>query len=106
VLLSSDSAFDIENSDRNCVEIDNCDIRQCARTAQYAAADNNAKAQEEARIGAFHFAKIHETASISYADDAKAMTGNNKPIHHTLHHYFEMAKAYRHLDRTRRFVKR
>jgi len=70
-------------------------------TAEKAAADNHLKARREASRGAFHFAKIHEAASISYAKDAQSMIEHNWPVHHSFDHYLGIAKTYQHLDRTR-----
>ncbi len=70
-------------------------------TARRAAADNRIKAMNEAMLGAFNFAKIHECASIRYHEDAEAIEQDNMPIHHPVTHYFSIAQAYRHDDKDR-----
>ena len=70
-------------------------------TARRAAADNRIKALNEAALGQFHFAKIHETASLRYHEDAEALARNGLPTHQTVAHYFSIAEAYRSDDRER-----
>ena len=64
-------------------------------TARRAAADNRIKALNEAALGQFHFAKIHESASLRYHEDAEALTRNGLPKHQSLAHYLSIADAYR-----------
>ena len=64
-------------------------------TARRAAADNRIKALNEAALGQFHFAKIHESASIRYHEDAEALAKNGLPTHQSIAHYFSIAEAYR-----------
>jgi len=73
-------------------------------TARRAAADNRVKALNEASLGEFHFAKIHEAASIRYHEDAEVMAQNGRPIHQSVAHYFSIAEAYRVDDRERNDV--
>jgi len=70
-------------------------------TARRAAADNRIKAQNEAALGQFHFAKIHEAASIRYHEDAETLAKQGLPVHQSLTHYFSIAKAYRTDDQDR-----
>jgi len=70
-------------------------------TARRAAADNRIKALNEAALGQFHFAKIHESASLRYHEDAEALAKNGLPSHQTVAHYFSIAEAYRADDHER-----
>jgi len=64
-------------------------------TARRAAADNRIKAMNEAMLGQFHFAKIHEAASLRYHEDAERLAKNVLPTHQSVAHYTSIAKAYR-----------
>ncbi len=68
-------------------------------TARRAAAENRIKALNEAMLGEFKFAKIHETASIRYHKDAEALAEGRQPVHHSICHFFLIAKAYSADDR-------
>ncbi len=70
-------------------------------TARRAAADNRIKALNEAALGEFHFAKIHEAASIRYHEDAEALAKNKLPTNQSVGHYFAIAEAYRSDDEDR-----
>lgn len=70
-------------------------------TARRAAADNRIKALNEAALGQFHFAKIHEAASIRYHEDAETLAKQGLPLHQSLAHYFSIAKTYRIDDQNR-----
>ena len=70
-------------------------------TARRAAADNRIKALNEAALGQFHFAKVHESASLRYHEDAEALAKSGLPTHQTVAHYFSIAEAYRTDDRER-----
>lgn len=70
-------------------------------TARRAAADNRIKALNEASLGQFHFAKIHESASIRYHEDAEALKRHELPKHQSIAHYFSIADAYRSDDHER-----
>jgi len=70
-------------------------------TARRAAVDNRVKALNEVSLGAFHFAKIHEIASIHYDEDAEALAKNQKPPHLSIVHYFAIADGYRNKDQGR-----
>jgi len=64
-------------------------------TARRAAADNRIKALNEAALGQFHFAKIHEAASLRYHADAEALARDGLPTFQSVAHYHSIAKAYR-----------
>jgi len=70
-------------------------------TARRASTDNRVKALNEATLGEFHFAKIHETASIRYHEDAEALANDELPKHQSISHYFSIAQAYKIDDRER-----
>jgi len=63
--------------------------------ARRAAADNRIKAMNEAMLGQFHFAKIHEAASLRYHEDAETMAEGAMPKHQPVAHYSSIATAYR-----------
>ena len=68
-------------------------------TARRAAADNRIKAMNEAALGQFRFAKIHEAASLRYHEDAEALVKGELPLRQSLAHYFSIAQTYRTDDR-------
>ncbi len=70
-------------------------------TARRAASDNRIKAMNEAALGEFHFAKMHESASIRYHEDAEALANNELPKHQSVTHYFSIAETYRIDDQER-----
>ena len=74
-----------------------CEVSHLIAAAKQAAADNRAKARIEAERGAFKFAKLHEVASLTYDEDAEAMTASGVPIHRSVDHYVETESAYRRL---------
>lgn len=59
--------------------------------ARQAASDNRIKALNEASLGEFKFAKIHEWASIRFHEDAEAMQKHAQPIHHSMAYYLGIA---------------
>ncbi len=70
-------------------------------TARRAASDNRIKALNEAALGQFHFAKIHEAASLRYHEDAETISKDRLPTHQSLAHYFSIARSYRIDERER-----
>ena len=59
----------------------------------------SSKALNEAMLGAFQFAKIHEAASQRYHQDAELLAKGGLPVHQSVSHYFSIAEAYRSDDR-------
>ena len=71
---------------------------QATVTARRASAENRVKAMNEATIGKVGFARIHDTASTRYHEDAEAMARGQSPIYHGIAFYLSMAETYRKFD--------
>jgi len=75
-----------------------------ARTARRASSENRVKAMNEATLGKVGFARIHDTASTRYHEDAELMTAGRSPTHHAVSFYLSMAEIYQKSDTAKRTV--
>lgn len=67
--------------------------------ARRSASENRVKALNEATLGKVGFARMHDTASTRFHEDAEAMAQGQPSIHHPISFYLSTAAAYRKADR-------